>query len=126
MPLTYRRDDARRMVTVTAVGEITLTEAIEMLDRRVMDGTWSYSLLYDGRQRTGTMDAQEVRILVELTRSLSNRHGPSGPMALVREDTGGYGMLRMFGSLTEDINPRVAVFRTIEEAEQWLDGPVMT
>ena len=52
MPLTYRRDDGRRLVTVTAVGEITLTEAIEMLDRRVMDGTWSYSLLYDGRQRT--------------------------------------------------------------------------
>ena len=126
MPLTYRRDDARRMVTVTAVGEITLTEAIEMLDRRVMDGTWSYSLLYDGRQRTGTMDAQEVRILVELTRSLSNRHGPSGPMALVRDDAAGYSAVRAFGSLTEDLSPRVAVFRTMEEAEQWLDGPVTT
>lgn len=126
MPLTYRRDDVRRMVTVTAVGEITLTEAIEMLDRRVMDGTWSYSLLYDGRQRSGTMDAQEVRILVELTRSLSNRHGLSGPMALVRDDAGGYSAGRAFGSLTEDLSPRVAVFRTIEEAEQWLDGPVTT
>ena len=83
-------------------------------------------MLYDGRQRTGTMEAQEVKILVELTRSLSNRHGPSGPMALVRDDTGGYGMLRMFGSLTADINPRVAVFRTIEEAEHWLDDPVTT
>jgi hypothetical protein len=126
MPLTYRRDDGRRLVTVTAVGEITLTEAIEMLDRRVMDGTWSYSLLYDGRQRTGTMDAQEVRILVELTRSLSNRHGPSGPMALVRDDAAGYSAGRAFGSLTEDLSPRVAVFRTMEEAEQWLDGPVTT
>jgi hypothetical protein len=126
MPLTYRRDDGRRMVTVTAVGEITLTEAIEMLDRRVIDGTWSYSLLYDGRQRTGTMDAQEVRILVELTRSLSNRHGPSGPMALVRDDADGHSVGRMFGSLSEDVHPRVAVFRTIEEAEQWLDGPVTT
>jgi hypothetical protein len=126
MPLTYRRDDARRMVTVTAVGEITLTEAIEMLDRRVIDGTWSYSLLYDGRQRTGTMDAQEVRILVELTRSLSNRHGPSGPMALVRDDSSGFGMGRMFGILTEEINPRVGVFRTTEEAERWLDEPIST
>jgi hypothetical protein len=122
MPLTYRRDDTRRIVTVTAVGEITLTEAIEMLDRRVIDGTWSYGLLYDGRQRTGTMDAQEVRILVELTRSLSNRHGPSGAMALVREDSGGYGMGRMFGILSEDANPRVAAFRTIEEAQEWLDN----
>ncbi len=126
MPLTYRRDDSRRMVTVTAVGEITLTEAIEMLDRRVMDGTWWYSLLYDGRQRTGTMDAQEVRILVELTRSLSSRHGLSGPMALVRDDAGGYSTGRAFGTLTEDLSPRVAVFRTMEEAEQWLDGPVTT
>ena len=126
MPLTYRRDDTRRLVTVIAVGDITLTEAIEMLDRRVMDGTWSYSLLYDGRQRSGTMDAQEVRILVELTRSLSNRHGPSGPMALVREDAGGFGMSRMFGILSEDLRARVAVFRSIEEAEQWLDGPQPT
>jgi hypothetical protein len=126
MPLTYRRDDARRLLTVIAVGDITLTEAIEMLDRRVMDGTWSYSLLYDGRQRSGTMDPQEVRILVELTRSLSNRHGPSGPMALVREDAAGAGLSRIFGILSEDLTARVAMFRTIEEAERWLDAPLPT
>jgi len=122
MPLTYARDEARRRVTVTAVGHVTLSEAIEILDRRVMDGTWSYALLYDGRQRTGLMDAQEVRILVELTRSLSSRHGPSGPMALVRTDAGGLGIGRVAGILSEDVNARIGVFRTLEEADLWLEG----
>jgi hypothetical protein len=126
MPLTYRRDDVHRRLYVTAVGEITLTEAIEMIDRRVIDGTWSYALLYDGRQRSGVMDEQEVRILVELTRSLSRQHGASGPMAIVRDDSGGYGMGRMFGILSEELSARIAVFRTMAEAETWLESALPT
>ena len=122
MPLSYIRDDARRRVIVTAVGDVTLNEAISMLDRRVIDGVWTYALLYHGRQRTSTMESQEVRILVELTRTLSSRHGTPGPMALVRQDASGYGMSRMFGILSEEANLQVSVFRTIEEAEAWLDG----
>lgn len=126
MPLIYVRDDARRRVTVTAIGDITLNDAISILDRRVIDGVWAYALLYDGRQRTSVMDPQEVRILVELTRTLSSRHGHPGPMAVVRQDTGGYGTARMFGILSEEASFQVSVFRTIEEAEAWLDSVLST
>jgi len=126
MPLIYVRDDARRRVTVTAIGDITMNDAISILDRRVIDGVWSYALLYDGRQRTSVMEAQEVRILVELTRTLSARHGLPGPMALVRQDATGFGMSRMFGILSEEARFEVSVFRTIEEAEAWLDSALST
>ena len=126
MPLIYVRDDARRRVTVTAIGDITLNDAISIIDRRVIDGVWSYALLYDGRQRTSVMEPQEVRILVELTRTLSARHGLPGPMALVRQDASGFGMSRMFGILSQEASFEVSVFRTIEEAEAWLDSPLST
>ena len=121
MPLTFARDDDRRRITVTAVGSVTLEESLLILERQADEGAWNYSLLYDGRSRDGVMDSSEIVRLVSRTAILSKRHGRAGPLAIVRSDSAGLGMGRMFEIFTGDDGRAVGVFRWIEDAEHWLD-----
>ena len=48
---------------------------------------------------------------------------PPGSLALVAPKDAVYGLLRMFQALSEGQNLDVQVFRTIEEAVEWLEVP---
>ena len=121
MPLTFERDDARRRVTVTAVGAISLEESLRILDRQADEGVWDYAVLYDGRGRDGTLDSSEIVRVVSRTAILSKRHGPVGPLAIVRLDPAGFSVGRMFEVFSGEGGRIVRVFRSMDDANTWLE-----
>ena len=122
MPLTYERDDRRRRITLTAVGTVTLEESMTTLERKAQDDAWDYATVYDGRDRDGSFDSTEIVHLVSRIAVLSKQYGPAGPLAIVRVEEAGLGTGRMFEIFSNESGRLVGVFRTVPDAERWLDG----
>ena len=122
MPLTYERDDRRRRVMLTAVGTVTLDESMTILERKAQDDAWAYATVFDGRDRDGSFDSTEIVHLVSRIAVLSKQYGPAGPLAIVRVEEAGLGTGRMFEIFSHESGRLVGVFRTMPEAERWLEG----
>lgn len=123
MEMEYKRDDERRRFTVVSRGVASMTDILTSLDRQREEGAWTYALLHDGRALTGVdMDAHDIRCLLDRVGLLNRQHGPQGPVAIVATDATTYGMARMYSILAEAENLVTNVFRSVAEAEAWLDG----
>jgi hypothetical protein len=122
MPLTTVRDDARRRLFVIGTGEVTVADSIAFIDQQAREGTWSYSVLYDGRQRETTLPEQDLRMLADYNDQAAAFLGPQGPLAVVRADTAGFSSARSFSVLSAERHRQVAVFTDLEAAGQWLDA----
>jgi hypothetical protein len=120
MAFVVTRDDTRRRLNVVAGGDVSLQDALDFHSQQVADGTWTYAVLYDGRDRTRTLSSAEARRLEDHMTSVALRHGVPGPLAIVRQDDAGFGVGRMFQTLI-DSQRTVAVFRDVTTASAWLD-----
>jgi hypothetical protein len=120
MPIQYERDDDARRIVITAIGEVTFDEVLAVLDRQVGDGAWSYSVLYDARAGVNEPPLEDVRRLVLHVGRLTTERGPRGPVALVTSNPRMFKMGRAYGDLGELTALNFQVFKTVEEAEQWL------
>ena len=49
MPSNYRRDDDKRLITVTMTEPFSMADFIGVVERQAAEDTWSYALLYDLR-----------------------------------------------------------------------------
>ncbi len=81
------------------------------------------SILWDARKLDVSAVSQELirSIIAHVNREAKGRHG--GRAAWVAQDELGYGMGRMFESISDyNIDIKVQVFRNIREAELWLVG----
>jgi hypothetical protein len=47
MPISYQRDDARRLITVTVTEPYTVTEILRTVERQAAEDTWAYAMLYE-------------------------------------------------------------------------------
>jgi hypothetical protein len=47
MPITYERDDSRRLITVTVTEPYAVEDILGVIDRQAAEGTWMYALLYE-------------------------------------------------------------------------------
>jgi hypothetical protein len=52
MPITYERDDRRRLITVTVTEPYSLDDIRGVIDRQASEDTWRYAMLYDLRAVT--------------------------------------------------------------------------
>ena len=120
MPLTAAIDHQHRRVLTLAREEITLLDIERHLGVEEEQGSLWYQEMVDGREGTVRLTPAEIRQVVTRLRELRSRYR-LGPTAVVVEDDFDYGMVRMLSVLAEDIC-RIEVFRSMEEAEQWLGG----
>lgn len=120
MSLTITRDDQRRRLFVVATGALTPEEWLAFFERQIADGTWTYRLHLEVGQHDLPTSAYLRQVEDHMT-NLSIRHGPAGPLAIVRGDDAGYGMGRMFQAFSEG-HRVVATFRNTADAAAWLDG----
>ena len=122
MPYTYRRDDARRRLTITITGPLKIEEILESMDQQAADGRWNHAVLYNALARRGAAKTEGIRALVDHALSLSRAHGTRGPVAVVTNEPAQFGMGRVYGALidTPGGSP-FGVFMTVESAEKWLD-----
>ena len=49
MPITYERDDDRRLITVTVTDPYSVDDVLGVIDRQAAEDTWPYAVLFDLR-----------------------------------------------------------------------------
>jgi hypothetical protein len=123
MSILYEKDEATRRVTLTVQGGLTADDLIAAANRQAADQAWSYRLLLDARERAGeAVTAIMVRAFVDHNAQMSSQHGPPGPFAIVVRDDAGFGMGRMFETLSGTRSARrIKIFRAIDDASAWLE-----
>ena len=122
MPISYTIDSTRQLVRTTATGILT--------DRDVL--THKKVLAADPRFRPGMRELSDVRGVTDLRVTSAGVHAmvaadaahtvQSGAhqLAIVAGHDVVFGMARMYQTLTESTVSKVAVFRSQEDAIEWL------
>ena len=122
MPMTYTIDAAQRLVR--AVGTGVLTDDDVMAHRHAMTSDPQFTPemreLSDIRQVTAfQVTPAGVRIMVASDVKMT-ANGGMHKLAIIAEENVAYGMSRMYQTLGEPNIRVVGVFRSYEEAVEWL------
>jgi hypothetical protein len=122
MAITLVEHRVPNQLLFVVTGNITLQELMSSVaeyrggERR----TWAF--LYDLSWAVLSFSADEVRQLADYVTREAGK-SPVGPTAVIATDDAVYGMSRMYQAYSEMAGrPHVGVFRTREEAQQWLAG----
>ena len=122
MALDYTPEHGRRRLVLVAHEDFAVQDILDMIDRRVRDGTWQYSVLLDLRRRVRPLSRGDILLVVARVNELARTAGQPGPMAIVVGDLVGFGMGRMYSLYGENAGRTIEVFREVRAAEGWLDG----
>lgn len=120
--ITATRDDAKRRLRWVAIGHVSLADVLEAMARQVAENTWTYALLYDARQRTGSLTVDELNQINAALILYWARLGPRGRAAIVVEP-GDFGKSRVYSMIGDRLEGENEVFDDVATAELWLDFP---
>ena len=120
MPIRWQYDPGLRMLFSTAEGLVSFRDIDIHLAEENRERALAHRELVDASTATTNLTAEEVRTVVEHLRSLMQK-GPFGPTALVAYNDTLFGMANMLAILSDlQGGPSVGVFRTFDEALDWL------
>ena len=116
MPITYQIDPAEEIVFTTSEGDVTLDDIAEHCRKLKADKAFnpSFSELLDYRATSPALSLDEMR---HVASSLDPYSGDAR-RAIVASSDLNYGVARMFEAVHAGIT--VAVFRSMDEALEWL------
>ena len=79
MPITYKRNDQRRLITVTVTEPYSVDDVLSVIDRQAAEDTWRHALLYDlrGVTHAGDTDLQQIADRVKAVGG-GHERGPVG------------------------------------------------
>ena len=120
MPISFALDEAARIVRTTATGRIARLDIEQHLDAEFRAGDTAYPEIVDATDATPAFDAADARTLVATIRRMA-AEGRCGPTAVIVGTDVGYGMLRMLGTLLDDV-AEVRPFRSGDRTagEAWV------
>jgi hypothetical protein len=121
MPIVTEFDAARKRLRTTATGVISLADLFAHLDSEEADKHLAAPELIDARGATTKLTTPELRQLISRMRDYAS-HAALGPTALVTDNDVVFGMARMYSVLIEEFDARFFVFRSLADAERWLDA----
>ncbi len=121
MPVTYTIDIPRKFIHTRCVGDVSLTEVIGHFDTLVHDPDCPDRLdvLLDFSELTSIPASSQLRLVTRKIEDVSSRVS-FGRCAVVATTDALFGMTRVFETLTEDQFESVRVFRSMDEAREWL------
>ena len=121
MPLTYAVSLPDRLIRVTAVGDVTVTENESLARELEQEPSASpgMRMLVDISRSATSMTNEHLRSVARRFRSVQ-AHG-IGPVAIVAGSDFTYGMARAYSAYAEIEGIGVRVFRTEDDALAWLD-----
>lgn len=121
MPIYWTIDSRERLLSVRAEGEVSLVDALALLEAMSGANALSYRKLFDGRTATSSMSGDEILTLCAEIRAYHAKGGPMGALAVVAtpEQTGLFA--RLLGALAA-ANRRMKVFDSVRQARGWLEG----
>ena len=121
MPIIYTIDHKERLVLARAEGIITLKDIEDFSDDIVAQDALAYRKLFDGTDAAGSYDDNDVMILAARASAyatLTRR----GRLALVPRRNALPDLAERYINLGK-FEGRAMVFRTREEALEWLNSP---
>lgn len=119
MPVEYRIDPERKLVITRGRGVVTDDDLLghqrDLLADPDFDGSFGQLARYDEIERFD-VSADAVRTL-----AAPKMYGPGVKRAFVVPSDVAFGLARMFQTLRDQMPEQIGVFRTLEEAERWID-----
>jgi hypothetical protein len=120
MPISYTIDHEKKRIFTRATGIVTFEELLAHMRAESGQSAASYPEIFDCTEATTNINSSDVRVLVEHRKRIAEAQEP-GPVAIVATNDLFFGMFRVFDMLTDDVRP-IRVFRSPEQAGQWLDS----
>jgi hypothetical protein len=121
MPITIGVDREQPLVTTTVWGAVTYEEIQSHLSEEEHRRATGYPELIDAMAASTTLSSDEVRALVNRTHDML-RQAPFGPTAIASDNDVVYGMARMYQILAERDGISIGVFRSVADAQRWLQA----
>ena len=120
MPVTLDVDHQQQTTRVTVIGDITIEDVRMHLGEEGERTGLGFRELIDASMATVTFSSEDARRIVEILKKLGAKSA-LGPTAIIVSDDLTYGMIRMIGSLLDEVC-EIRAFRIAErhKAEEWL------
>jgi len=118
MPLYGTIDSKERLFTGSGEGEVTLADAMELLDTLAGAGALSYRKLFDGRAVCSAITGDDLLAVAAKIRAY-HEEGPMGALAIVGTHDQFDIFARLLGALAAADRPR-KVFTSLRQAGTWL------
>ncbi|GEP53337.1 hypothetical protein RSO01_05030 [Reyranella soli] len=119
MPLYWTIDSKARLFTGVAEGNVTLTDAVDLLEAMAGAKAMAYRKLFDGRAAAPTMTPDEMLSLCARIRDYHDQ-GMMGALALVATPEQTMVFARLLGALASAKRP-IRVFTTPRQARNWIE-----
>jgi len=124
MAITSNTDPSKDLTTLTATGNITFEDIIEVVktfkdDPPAKNILWDYSEAYP----VDPFDATDMDKIAALAKTnLNLREQPDGKTAFAATSDFIFGLVRMYTTYLELQGPshHIQVFRSLDEAHEWL------
>ena len=113
--------DAAGIVRTTMRGTITVDQVIAHTRARATAGVLGSPQVVDAREAQLELSTADVREIADTVGRLRSGTARARTAFVVGSDFA-YGMGRMYAVLAERDDPGFAVFRSMEEAERWVQG----
>jgi hypothetical protein len=123
MPVLYKLDAANGIIRTKCVGDVTLEEVLGHFEELARDPDCPSRLdvLLDLTEETTIPQIHELRAVTRAIAKVRERVRFCA-VAVVATRDALFGMLRMFQVFTEALFREAQIFRTLEEAEAWLQS----
>jgi len=125
MPITFKTNQSKSLTIFTATGDVTYNEAVNTLGAYTKDG-YTRLELFDFSNGTGqSFTSEQIEQVLEMGKANLDMRPADGKTALVVSKDIDYGLSRVFQTLSEieGITWEVEVFRSMNEAYEWLSLP---
>jgi hypothetical protein len=120
VPIQFRYDADLKILFTTAEGRVTFAEIQAHLDEETRAGHLASRELFDASMASTDINSDEVRLIAHRLKSMTRKYS-LGPTAVVTVKDYAFGMTQMLAIISELYDgPRVAAFRTFDEAMNWL------
>ena len=119
MPLYWTIDSKARLFTGVAEGNVTLNDAVGLLDAMAGAKAMAYRKLFDGRAANPTMTSDEMLSLCARIREY-HEQGLMGALALVATPEQTMVFARLLGALASAKRP-IRVFTSPRQARNWIE-----
>ena len=119
MPLHWTIDSQARLLSARAEGDVSLSDALELLEEMSGASALGYRKLFDGRAGSSTMSGEELLTLCARIRSYHAEGGPMGALAVVATSAQTWLFARLLGALAAADLP-IKMFENDRSARRWI------
>jgi hypothetical protein len=119
MPLYWTIDSKARLFAGVAEGDVTMSDAVALMEAMAGANAMSYRKLFDGRAGTSSMTLDEMLSLCARIRSY-HEQGTMGALAVVATAEQTMVFARLLGALASAKRP-IKVFDNPRQARNWIE-----